>query len=206
MDLWTHGPMDPWTYGPIQHSGMAWLLPYVLIGLGAGFLVANVRAFTDFVRYRRRRKNAVLIWPGPPPPFYGLVLFLGVALGVLIFVKVVFLHRGFLGIFGEVMMFIYFGYAVPLSRKIGRGFYADGVWSEQGFIPYHQIGGIAWREGEPVTLLLISRFRQLARPLLVPSSYYGAVRRLLHDKIGAHDIMFAGDTLNLGGHDERQDV
>ena len=171
---------------------MAWLLPYVLIGLGVGFLVANVRAFTDFFRYRRRRKDAVLIWPGPPPPFYGLVLFLGVALGVLIFVKVV--------------MFIYFAYAVPLSRKIGRGFYADGVWSEQGFIPYHQIGGIAWREGEPVTLLLISRFRQLARPLLVPSSYYGAVRRLLHDKIGAHDIMFAGDTLNLGGHDERQDV
>ena len=185
---------------------MAWLLPYVLIGLGVGFLVANVRAFSDFLRYRRRRKNAVLIWPGPPPPFYGLVLFLGVALGVLIFVKVVFLHRGFLGVFGEVMMFIYFGYAVPLSRRIGRGFYADGVWSEQGFIPYHQIGGIAWREGEPVTLLLISRFRQLARPLLVPSSYYGAVRRLLHDKIGAHDIMFAGDTLNLGGHDERHDV
>jgi hypothetical protein len=87
---------------------MAWLLPYVLIGLGVGFLVANVRAFSDFLRYRRRRKNAVLIWPGPPPPFYGLVLFLGVALGVLIFVKVVFLHRGFLGIFGEVMMFIYF--------------------------------------------------------------------------------------------------
>jgi len=105
-----------------------------------------------------------------------------------------------------VMMFIYFAYAVPLSRKISRGFYADGVWSEQGFIPYHQIGGIAWREGEPVTLLLISRFRQLARPLLVPSRYYGAVRRLLHDRIGAHDIMFAGDTLNLGGHDERQDI
>ena len=45
---------------------MAWLLPYVLIGLGVGFLVANVRAFTDFLRYRRRRKDAVLIWPGPP--------------------------------------------------------------------------------------------------------------------------------------------
>ena len=102
---------------PIYHPVMTWLLPYVLIGLGVGFLVANVRAFTDFFRYRRRRKDAVLIWPGPPPPFYGLVLFLGVALGVLIFVKVVFLHRGFLGIFGEVMMFIYFAYAVPLSRQ-----------------------------------------------------------------------------------------
>ena len=185
---------------------MLWLLPYVLIGLGVGFLVANVRAFADFVRYHKRRKEAVLIWPGPPPPFYGLIVFLGVALGVLIIVKVVFLHRGFWGTFGEVMMFIYFAYAVPLTRRIGRGFYADGVWSEQGFIPYHQIGGIAGRQGEPITLLLISRFRQLARPLLVPAKYYGAVRRLLHDKIGAHDIMFAGDTLNLGGHDERQDV
>jgi hypothetical protein len=185
---------------------MAWLLPYVLIGLGVGFLVANLRALADFARYRRLRRSALLIWPGPPPPFYGLVIFLGFTLGLLIIVKIFVLHRSFMGIFGEVMMFVYFAYAVPLSRRIGRGFYAEGVWSEQGFIPYHQIGGISWRQGEPVTLLLISRFRQLARPLLVPDKYYGAVRRLLRDKIGEHDIMFAGDTLNLGGHDEREDV
>ena len=66
------------------------------------------------------------------------------------------------------MMFLYFAYAVPLTRKISRGFYADGVWAENGFIPYHQIGGIAWRQGEPPTLLLISRFKEMARPLLVP--------------------------------------
>jgi hypothetical protein len=185
---------------------MVWLLPYVLAALGVGFLVANVRAFADIIQYRRRRKDALLIWLGPPPPFYGLVLFLGVALGLLIFVKVVVLHGAVGGIFGEAMMFVYFGYAVPLTRRIGRGFYADGIWSEHGFIPYHEIGGIAWREGEPVTLLLIPRFKQLARPLPVPDRYYGAVRRLLRDKIGAHDIMFAGDTLDLGGHDEREDV
>src|SRR5262245_45680243 len=124
---------------------MAWLLPYVLIGLGVGFLVANVRALADFVRYRRLRPSALLTWPGPPPPFYGLTIFLGVTLGLLIIFKVFVQHRPFSGIFGEVMMFTYFAYAVPLSRRIGRGFYADGVWSEQGFIPYHQIGGIAWR-------------------------------------------------------------
>jgi hypothetical protein len=104
------------------------------------------------------------------------------------------------------MMFVYFGYAVPLTRRIGRGFYADGVWSEHGFIPYHEIGGIAWREGEPITLLLVPRFKQLARSLTVPQRHYGAVRRLLRDKIGAHDIMFAGESLDLGGHDEREDV
>ena len=83
------------------------------------------------------------------------------------------------------MMFVYFAYAVPLTRKISRGFYAEGVWAETGFIPYHQIGGIAWRQGEPPTLLLISRFKEMARPLLVPGAYYSAVRRLLRDKIGA---------------------
>ena len=72
---------------------MVWLLPYVLAALGVGFLIANVRAFADIVRYRRKRKSALLIWPGPPPPFYGLVLFLGVALGILIFVKLIVLHR-----------------------------------------------------------------------------------------------------------------
>ena len=37
----------------------------------------------------------------------------------------------------------------------------------------------------------------MARPLLVPGDYYSAVRRLLREKIGSHDIMFAGDTLDL---------
>ena len=64
--------------------------------------------------------------------------------------------------------------AVPLTRKISRGFYAEGVWAENGFIPYHQIGGIAWRQGEPPTLLLISRFKELARPRTYDFLHYGA--------------------------------
>jgi hypothetical protein len=185
---------------------MVWVLRYVLIGLGIGFLVANLRAFIAYLRFRRRRKGALLIWPGPRPPFFALVVFLGFALGLLIIVKAFVLGRPFWDIFGELMMFVYFAYVVPLGRRIGRGFYAEGIWSEQGFIPYHQIAGISWRDGQPMTLLLISRVRQIARPLLVPTQYLGAVRRLLLDKIGAHDIMFAGDTLDLGGHDEREDI
>jgi len=201
---------------------MAWLLPYVLVGLGVGFAIANIRVLAQGARFLRLRKNALLTWQGPPPPYYGLMLFLGVTLGVLLIVKFVYLTSpiirnpgllwysrawvAFTQLFGEGMMFVYFAYAVPLTRKFSRGFYADGVWAETGFIPYHQIGGIAWRQGEPPTLLLISRFKEMARPLLVPGAYYSAVRRLLRDKIGAHDIMFAGDTLDLAGHDEREDV
>ena len=94
-----------------------------------------------------------------------------------------------------------------LGRKSGRGFYEDGIWAEGGFIPYQNIGGLTWREGERQgTLVLIYRMRQLARRLVVPDSYYGAARRLLRDKIAAHDIHFTGKPLDLGVHDERDDV
>jgi hypothetical protein len=181
--------------------------------MGLGFLVANALVFVDFARYWRRRKDALLIWEAMQPRWYVLMgLCLGLALALLIVVNVILVLRTphsaqrVWSMFGEAMMFLYFAGAQPLSRRIGRGFYADGVWSERGFVPYHQIGGIAWRDGEPVTLLLIERFKQLARPLLVPTKYYGAVRRLVRDRIGNHEIMFAGDALDLGGHDERDDV
>lgn len=186
------------------------LLPVVLVLFGIGFLIANIRLGIDLIRYLRRRRTALLIWPGRRPPYYGLVLFLGVALGILLIVKVRLLHHHVLPerqlqFFGESMMFVYFACMVPLTRRIGRGFYADGVWAENGFLPYDQIDGITWREGEQVTLLLISRIRQLARPLVVPSAYYGAVRRLLRDKIAAHDIRFSAGGLDLG-RDDRDSV
>jgi hypothetical protein len=181
------------------------LLPHVLLLFGVGFLIANLRAGLDLLRYWRRRRGALLTWPGRRPPYYGLILFLGVTLGLLLIVKVLFMQRSPAQLFGEGMMFLYYAYAVPLSRRIGRGFYADGIWAENGFMPYGQIGGIAWREGEQVTLLLVSRLKQMARPLVVPTAYYGAVRRLLRDKIAAHDIQFSGGGMDLG-YDLRDDV
>ena len=198
---------------------MAWLLPYVLIGLGVGFAVANLRVLAEGARYLRLRKNALLTWQGPPPPYYGLMLFLGVALGVLLIVKFmidladhqepepVVVLASLAGLYAAVWRrhdVRVLAYAVPLTRKISRGFYAEGVWGRPGSSGTKS--GIAWRHGEPPTLLLISRFKEMARPLLVPGDYYSAVRRLLREKIGSHDIMFAGDTLDLAGHDEREDV
>ena len=65
---------------------------------------------------------------------------------------------------------------------------------------------MTWREGEQLTLVLIYRMRAFARRLVVPEVYYGAARRLLRDKIAAHDIHFTGKPLDLGMHDERDDV
>jgi hypothetical protein len=94
-----------------------------------------------------------------------------------------------------------------MSRAITRGFYEDGIWAESAFIPYNEIGGISWREGEhEVALIVTSRLRNLARRLIVPGNQYAAARRLLRDKIAKHDIHFSGTGLDLLDHDEREDV
>ncbi len=150
--------------------------PQLLLLLGVGFLVANVRVGIDALRFLRRRSSALLTWRGPRPRYYGLQLALGVVLGGLLAYHIINLMRtapqlrGRFApqLFGISMMFVYYGYLVPLSRRIGRGFYADGIWSETGFVPYWRIGAVSWREGEEIALVIVSRLRNLARRLVVP--------------------------------------
>jgi hypothetical protein len=182
------------------------LLPRILFVLGAGFLAVNLRLFLQFAQFRRLRRSALLIWPGRRPPLYTLFLAVGALLGLLIIYKLAVLHLHPVQVFGESMMLVYYVYALPLSLRIGRGFYEDGIWTEAGFMPYSRIGGITWREEGQITLVLMYRMRSFARRLIVPQRYYGAARRLLRDKIAAHDIHFTGKTLDLGMHDERDDV
>jgi hypothetical protein len=180
------------------------LVTGTLILLGAGFLVANARLSLAYLSFLKRRRHAVLTWPGPRPAYHALTIGLGVSTGILVLVKLFVVHRQ---AFGEVMMFVYFGYLVPLSQRIGRGFYEDGIWADSAFIPYSEVGGISWREGEhSVSLVVISRAKHLARKLAVPPEHYGAARRLLRDKIGGREIQFAGTGLDLGAHDERDEA
>ena len=179
------------------------LVPATLLVLGAGFLVANARLVLDYWRYRKRRPTAILVWRGRLPPYFGLGLGMAVVLGLVIFYKIIVSGQQ---AFGETMMFMYYGYLIPLSRRIRRGFYADGIWSDTGFIPYNEVGGLSWREGDELTLLLIPRMKQVARSLVVPAPFYGAARRLLRDKIGDHEIHFSGVGLDLEAHDERDNA
>ena len=180
------------------------LVTTTLLMLGAGFLVANARLILEYQRFRRRRPTALLVWRGPQPPYYGMGLGMAVVLGLIVMYKIIISGQQ---AFGETMMFVYYGYLVPLSRRIRRGFYAEGIWADSAFVPYNEVGGISWREGEhSVSLIVISRLRNLARRLRVPPEHYGAARRLLRDKIGAHEIHFSGVGLDLDAHDERDNA
>lgn len=194
------------------------VLGNVLLLFGVGFLIANVRMGIELARWMRRRRTALVVWPASKPPFYAMSLGIGVVLGLLILLKAYLALRGvatlgewfraFVGdTFGELMMFVYFGYMLPLSTRITRGLYAEGIWTDNGFMPYDQVGGISWRSEEPPTLVIISRLKSLARRLEVPQLALGEVRRLLRDKISSHDIeMDEGPGLHLGARDARDSV
>ena len=101
--------------------GQESLLPRVLFFFGIGFFVANVKVIVDLLRFRVRKASALLIWQGAKPRYYGFTLALGAILGMLVAFKIFVLGRQPDQLLGEVMMFVYYGYAFPLSTRIARG-------------------------------------------------------------------------------------
>ena len=182
----------------------AWGAPRLLFVLGVGFLVANVKVAIDLIRYRRRRQTALLTWRGQRPAYYRFNILLAVTLGLLLAAKLVRQEPD--RAFGEAMMFMYYGCAFPLSTRIARGFYGDGIWSDSGFMRWAQISAVSWNEEGRITLILISHFRNIARRLVVPTHLYGQARRVLRDKVSEHALRIGGAGLDLGSRDESDAV
>ena len=183
----------------------AWLAPRLLLLFGVGFLVANLKVARELVAYHRRRRSALLVWPRPKPRYYSMSLLIGVILGLLLAAEIL-LKRPVYSLFGEAMMFIYYICLFPLATRIARGFYQDGVWSDTGFMPWSQISAVSWRDEGSVTLMLISHAKSIARRLEVPTSQYGEARRVLLDRVKAHDIHMGGAGLDLGTRREGDSI
>ena len=191
------------------------LAPYLrqaLLALGLLFVVVDLKVGAQLVSWWRKRHRAVVTWPGPRPPFYAINLAIGVLLGILLFVtsyvEISIQRRGLAAassLFGVAMMFLYYGYLLPLSTRIRRGLYEDGIWTDSGFMRYTDIGGLTWKGDD--TLVAASRQKTLARRLRVPGVHLGEVRHFLREKIGDHAIAFdAGPGLHLGTRDTRESV
>ena len=177
----------------------------VLFLFGVGFFIANLLVVVELLRFRARRTRALLTWQVPKPAYYGFSLGLGAILGLLLVFRLLVQGRPFNQLFGETMMFLYYGYAMPLGTRISRGFYQDGIWAESGFMRWGQIAAVSWRECKDITLVLMSSVRQTARTLRVPAEHYGEARRLLRDRVGSHDLHVTGG-LHLGAREERDAV
>jgi hypothetical protein len=171
---------------------------------GLGFLGANIKVGADLIRYRRKRRGALLVWPRPRPKYFAFTVLLGVIQALLLAAFLI-LRRPAPQIFALAMMLIYFLAATPLSTRIDRGFYRDGVWADSGFVPWGRISGVSWKEEEPLTLVLLSQVRSFAQHLAVPGGLYGQARKVLRDRIQAHDI-HVGQPLGLAERDDDRDT
>jgi hypothetical protein len=184
---------------------LAPVLRQALLALGLLFVIVDILVGWQLLRWWRMRSQAIVTWPAPRPPFYVINLAIGVMLGILLFVTVFVVPRPAVSVFGVAMMFVYYGYLLPLSTRIRRGLYQHGIWTDSGYMRYTDIGGLTWKGND--TLVAASRQKTLARRTRVPGAHLGEVRHLLREKIGDHAIEFdAGPGLHLGTRDTRESV
>ena len=98
------------------------VLTGMLLLLGAGFLVANARLLLEYLQFRSAGRGALLTWQGPKPPYYGMALAIGVALGFLVFSKLVISHQQAFGEIDDVPLLRLSAAAEPADRpRLLRG-------------------------------------------------------------------------------------
>jgi len=154
----------------------------VLLGLAVYFSVAVARSLAGYLLFLKVRPTALLTWPGRRPAHFPLLIVLGFVAAALTVINGT-LDRPFHHVYSQGVMAVYFTVMVPLSLKIQPGLYRDGVWADAGFLPYGKIGRMAFRETPEIVLILVPRGRSGPFRLPVPSSEYGAVRKILEEKI-----------------------
>jgi len=171
-------------------------LSIVLVGLGVYFSVLLFRGLRGYLLFRRVRPTALLTWPVPPSGQLPFLLALGVvATGVTALNS--YLNRPLHHVLSQALMAAYFVLMVPLCQRIRLGFYRDGVWADSGFLPYANIGRLAFRESPEIVLILLPRGRSGSFRLPVPPEEYGAVRKVLEEKIRARVVNVEAGILGL---------
>jgi hypothetical protein len=172
------------------------ILTWGLAALAVYFSVLLVRGLVGYQRFRRVRPTALLTWPNRRPSHLPLLLGLGVVSTGLTVLNG-YLGRPFHHVYSQAVMAAYFMVMVPLSCRIHLGFYRDGVWADSGFVPYASIARLAFRETPEIVLILLPRGRTGTFRLPVPSTEYGAVRKLLDEKARAHVLNVEQGILGL---------
>jgi hypothetical protein len=149
--------------------------------------VLIARGLAGYRLFLKVRPTALLTWPVRRPAHFPFLLALGVVAAALAVINST-MNRPFHHVYSQGVMAVYFLVMVPLLARIPLGLYRDGVWADAGLLRYENIGRIAIRETPEIVLLLVPRGRSRALRLGVPSSEYGAVRKILEDKIRARVV------------------
>jgi hypothetical protein len=170
-------------------------LTLILLGLGIYFSILVAFALSRYLLFRRLRPTALLTWPGRSRHLPLLVALGILSLGVAVLNGS--LRRPFHHVYSQGVMAAYFILMVPLLSKINLGLYEDGVWADPGFLPYGRIGRMAFVESPEIILVMLPRGGSRTFRLLVPPAEYGAVRKVLEEKIRSRVLQMEEAILGL---------
>lgn len=171
-------------------------LTLILLALGAYFSVLVVVALRHWLRARRLRPEALLLWPPAASRNVPLLMALGVlSLGVAALNSG--MGKPFYHVYSQAIMAAYFILMVPLVSRIPLGLYESGVWGDAGFVPYEKIARMAFLETPEISLVLVPRGGRGAVRLPVPAREYGAVRKIIEEKSRAHVVNVDQSLLGL---------
>src|SRR5262245_43825338 len=171
-------------------------LGLVFAGLGVYFGVLLLRGLLGYLHFRRLLPTAVLTWPVPRPRAGPLLFALGLV-STAITVLNGYMARPLHHVMSLGLMALYFLLMVPLAGRIRLGFYEAGVWADAGFLPWGRIARMAFLESPDIVLILLARGGAGSFRLPVPAGEYGAVRKLIEEKVRAHVVNMEGGILGL---------
>jgi hypothetical protein len=172
------------------------VLSVVLLGLGIYFSVLLIRGLRGYLLFRKVRPTALITWPVPRSGQLPFLLVLGVVAAGVTALNA-YLERPLHHVLSQALMAAYFILMVPLCQRIRLGFYDEGVWADTGFLPYANIARIAFRETPEIVLILLPRGRSGSFRLPVPPEDYGAVRKVLEEKIRSRVVNIEAGILGL---------
>lgn len=168
------------------------------------FTIWNAIYLKRLFDYRRIRAKGELTWYPARPWFYGMCLGIGFFLTSLTLVSIFVLSRPLLSVVAQGLMALYYAVLFPLSFRIERGFYATGIWTEAGFVPYGKIRALDWLERPEIVLVLRSDAGPLKPTytrLRVPGDRYGQARRILASHIDDRSLSVEKSILGLSDAD-----
>jgi hypothetical protein len=168
----------------------------VFAGLGIYFGVLLLRGLAGYLRFRRLLPTALLTWPVPRPRSGPILFALGLVSTAITLLNG-YLARPLHHVVSLGLMALYFMLMVPLAGRIRLGLYEGGVWADAGFLPWGRIGRMAFREDPDIVLVLLPRGGSGSFRLPVPPDEYGAVRKLIEEKVRAHVVHMEEGILGL---------
>lgn len=160
-------------------------LTVILLGFALYFSVLVANALRYWMRARRMRPQAVLIWAPARPRHQVLQVGLGVICLAVAALNSA-MGRPFHHVYSQGVMAAYFIVVAPLIARIPNGLYESGVWGDAGFVPYEKIARMAFLEVPEIALVVLPRGRRGTVRLRVPPEEYGAVRKIIEEKTRAH--------------------